>query len=335
MERKVVTVGEDAPWDEELRSWLKKHLAEHPHLNTTILSRSQYIGMSRQALDSYLKGKYFLPKSAGGKGIDRKTSKVEDLIRAYRERIELPVRHASAGEFVKTDNWFKLQSACQTAVNNRVIVVVYGRPGIGKSRCLSEFALQRLITYPVCILCSRNIAAKYFVDEIAREIEAKKQTSIAATEGEIVRRLLLHPRPLFIDQSNFLPERCLGTLCYLWEKTKVPIVLVGTTDLYTAFIQSTVTEDARAQISSRVTMFYHLSGLSEEEARIILQRWLGEDATDEAVSLIYKGTGGVFRYIETGIHNILQLKALNTEALASGEMTMLDLIRIALSRLKK
>lgn len=335
MKRKVVTVGEGAPWDEELRSWLKKHIAEHPHLNTAILSRSQYIGVSKPALDSYLKGTYFLPKASGGKGIDTKSSKVEELIGAYRERIELPIRHAPADEFVKTDTWFRLQSACQTAVHNRVIVVVYGRPGVGKSRCLAEFALQRLITYPVLILCSRNIGAKYFADVIAQTIGAKRQTSVAATEGEIVRRLLLNPRPLFIDQANYLSERCLGTVCFIWERTKVPIVLVGTTDLYTSFIQSSVTEDARAQISSRVTMFYRLSGLLEEEARAILQRALGQDADEEAVSLIYKETGGLFRYIETSIFNILHLKALNLDAIARGEITMLDIITLALSRLKQ
>jgi hypothetical protein len=82
-------------------------------------------------------------------------------------------------------------------------------------------------------------------------------------------------------------------------------------------------------------MFYYLSGLSEAETGLILQRELREDATDEAISLIYKGTGGVFRYVETAIYNILRLKALNAEALARGDMNMIDLIRIALSRLNK
>jgi hypothetical protein len=124
--RKVRTVGDPAPWDEELRCWLGKHITENTHLNTEILSRSQYIGVSKPALDSYINGKYFRPKAEGGEGVDPRSSKVEDLVRAYRERIELPVRHASADEFVKTDTWFRLQSACQTAVDNRVIVVASG-----------------------------------------------------------------------------------------------------------------------------------------------------------------------------------------------------------------
>jgi hypothetical protein len=67
----------------------------------------------------------------------------------------------------------------------------------------------------------------------------------------------------------------------------VPIVLVGTKELYNLFMNSRMTEDARAQISSRVAMHYLLSELSLAEAKAILKRGLGEDATDEAIAQIY------------------------------------------------
>lgn len=331
--RGIKTVNTNAPWDEDLRFWLEQHLEKHKHLNTVILSRSQYIGVSRQALDSYLDCTYFLPKSAGGQGANIKSSKIEDSIRAYRQRVELPVKHGYAGDFVKTSNWFKLQNACQTAVINRVIVVVYGKPGIGKSRCLAEFAIQRLTTYPVSVLCSRNITPTYFVKEIAQEIGAKKQNSIAATEGEIVRKLLSYPRPIFIDQANYLSEKSLGSVCYIWEKTKVPVVLVGTSDLYNSFIQSSATEDVRAQISSRVMMYYPLSGLTKEEATAILRRALGEHATAPVVAQIYNATAGGFRHIEMIIFRIQELMALNEQALTDGRITMTKIVENAASRL--
>ena len=52
--------------DEELRRWLERYIAKHPHHSTAVLSRSQFIGFSKRALDAYLEGKYFLPNEDGG-----------------------------------------------------------------------------------------------------------------------------------------------------------------------------------------------------------------------------------------------------------------------------
>ena len=49
-------------------------------------ARSQFIGVSRSALDAYVKGRYFLPTKQGGEGIKPATSNIEHAIRAYRER---------------------------------------------------------------------------------------------------------------------------------------------------------------------------------------------------------------------------------------------------------
>jgi hypothetical protein len=108
---------------------------------------------------------------------------------------------------------------------------------------------------------------------------------------------------------------------------------VGTTDLYNAFIQSSATEDVRAQISSRVTMYYPLSELQKEEAKALLQRELSEDATDQVIAQIYNATAGIFRHIEMIIPRIQELKALNREGLANGELTMSNIVKIAGSRL--
>jgi hypothetical protein len=80
-------------WDEGLRKWLKGYVESHPHQPTAVLSRAQYIGVSRKALDSYIAGTYFLPKDYGGEGVDPKASKIEHAIRAFRERVDGSPRH--------------------------------------------------------------------------------------------------------------------------------------------------------------------------------------------------------------------------------------------------
>jgi DNA transposition AAA+ family ATPase len=331
--KKIRATADPQQWDEDLRWWLEAYIAENPHHTTAILSRSQYIGVSRSALDAYLACTYFLPVESGGKGVNREGSNIENAIRSYRERVAGSIRHGYANTFVETRTWFQLQRACHVAVDESVIVVVYGKPGVGKTRCLMEFSIKKMTTAPVTILCSRNITPKYFVEKLARDLDLKTEQRIAKLEDLIADKLNRYPRPVFVDQANYLGEKSLGTICYIWERSRVPIVLVGTKDLYDLFMSSSRTEDVRAQISSRVAMHYLLSELSLHEVKAITKRALGELATDAVVAQIFNVTGGIHRHVDMIVPRILDLKSLNAEKLTAGGLTMSDIVAAAGSRL--
>jgi len=323
----------EVEWDEALRLWLEDYIAKHPHHTTAVLSRSQYIGVSRQALDLYLAGTYFLPKEAGGKGIKTSSSKLEPAIRAYRERVEGTVRHGYQNTFVATKTWHQLRRACAVAIEENAIVVVYGKPGVGKSRCLIEYAVQQMTTAPVALLCSRNITTHYFAQKLAAGLGLDPAMSIARLEDAIAERLKRTPRPIFVDQANYLTERTLGSLCYIWELARVPVVLVGTKDLYDLFTTSRLTEDVRAQLSSRIAVHILLSELTLAEAKAIIERALGREATTEVVAQIYTITGGIHRHVDQILPRILQLKEANHDKLTSGEITMSHIIATAGARI--
>lgn len=320
-------------WNEELRGWLESYVKKYPHHTTDILSRSQYIGVSRRALDAYIAGTYFLAKKNGGEGQDPQTSTIENSIRVYRERVEGTIRHGYANTFKRTRVWEQVGQACDVAINENVIVVIYGRPGIGKSRCLTEYALQKMRTAPFMVLCSRNITPRYFVQRLAKELRIEKQWTIPDLEEAVADRLARYPRPLFIDQANFLHERSLGTVCHLWELARVPVVLAGTKALYELFMKSRLTEEVRDQLSSRVALHYLLSELTLGEAKAIIQQAMGEEATDEAVAQIYSLTGGVHRHVDMIIPRIFHLRELNSQALSEGKVKMSQLIALAGARL--
>lgn len=69
-------------WDEELCQWLEDYLLAHPQHSPAVLSRSQFIGVSRSALDAYVRGRYFLPIEQGGEGVNPATSNIEHAIGA-------------------------------------------------------------------------------------------------------------------------------------------------------------------------------------------------------------------------------------------------------------
>lgn len=331
MSGKLAVVGPKPPYDEELRLWLENHIKQHPHLTPLVLARKDYVGMSRTAIDDYLKGIYFLPVKDGGKGV--KDSKLETLIRAYRDRVEGTARHGFTNTFVNTRAWQQFQHACATAINENVIVVVYSKPGVGKSRCLNEFTVQKITTAAVYVLCSINVTVRYFAQKLARSIGLDDRPPTANLEDAIAEKLRRYPRPLFIDQANFLNERSLGTICHIWEIARVPIVLIGTTALYELFTTARTTEDIRAQLSSRVAMHYPLVELSVPEAKGIIQRALGEAATDHVCALIINATGGIHRHVDMILPRILELMDKYREKLTRGEVTMEIIINHAASRL--
>jgi hypothetical protein len=88
--------------DETLRKWLADYIAAHPEHTTAVLARADYIGMSRRALDSYLSGRYFLPREKGGEGGDPASSRLEPAIRAFRSRVQSLDQHGNLGTFVET-----------------------------------------------------------------------------------------------------------------------------------------------------------------------------------------------------------------------------------------
>jgi DNA transposition AAA+ family ATPase len=327
------TPQSESVWDEELRQWLSDYIAAHSHHPTAVLSRSHYIGIARIALDAYLAGTYFLPKEQGGQGANPVESNLEEAIRAFRDRIEGTARHKYANNFTETRTYAQLEHACETAINENVITVCYGRPGIGKSRCLMEFAARKMVTPPISILCSRNITAAYFASVIAERIGIAGDGPLARLDDRLGNRLRRSPRPLFVDQANYLPEQALGTICHSWEIARIPIVLVGTKSLHDLFFKSKLTQDVRAQISSRIALHYPLAELTPKEAKAIIQRGLGTDATDEVVAQIYNVTEGVYRHVEMILPRIIELKSKNHLELEEGTVKMQAIINIAGSRL--
>ena len=332
-DKRLQIVGEKNYGDEKLRLRLQRFMDENPHLTSAVLERGDHIGKSRTTIDDYVKGVLFLPASAGGKGVDPKRSKTEAAIRDYLDRVEGSVRNDYVSTFAETVSWKRLLSAWETAVREKIIVVVYGKPGVGKSRCLLQLAVKKMTTMPITILCSPNITVGYFVQKLAAEVGVSTNHIIPKLEDLIAEKLRKNPRPIIVDQANYLNEKSLGTICYLWEKAGIPIVLVGTTELFNLFHTSSLTEDVRAQLSSRVAMHYPLPELSLPETKAILRKALGNDVSDEVLAQIHNDTGGIFRGVDFILPRINELKKRNAEKLKAGEISMTDIVATAGKRL--
>jgi len=142
-----------------------------------------------------------------------------------------------------------------------------------------------------------------------------------------------NPRPLFVDQANYLNEKALGTICHIWEKAHIPIVLVGTKDLYELFTTSRLTQDVRAQLSSRVAMHYPLMELSVEEVKAIVSRAFGPQATDDVIAKFFNITHGNHRHLDMMIPRVAATAKANQEGINTGQTTLVDIIQNAATRI--
>lgn len=332
-----VVGGTDNVGDEELRQWLENYIEAHPHHPTKVLQRADHIGASRTALDAFLKGTYFLPKPAG-MGVDPTNSQTERLIRAYRDKTEGAYWGGIKNSFIETRLWQQFQYLCNTTIKEKAITIGYGKPGVGKSRALRQYRTEKQTTMPIEILCSANITPKYFAEKIGTELNLNTRLSLPKLEDAIADKLQKTERLIFVDQANYLNERGLGTICYIWERVHIPIVLLGTKDLFDLFSTSSLTEDVRTQLSSRIAWHCEFLGLHLDEVKSILVEMLGEFATTAVVKQIFTLTGGKLdangqtnvgsnhRQLEMLIPRVLAITEKRKDELHRNEITMENLI---------
>jgi DNA transposition AAA+ family ATPase len=327
---KLRVVGESEYYDESLRLWFEMHLAENSHLTTNGLARLMGPGVSRSILDAYLKKIYFKSEENPAGVV---TSKLEDKIRKYKEGVTGSPRGQNQIGFTETTAWLQFQYACYVATKEDVITVVYGDPGIGKTTCLREYSYRKQTAAPIKILCSPNITSKHFASKLAKELKIDKRMSLAELEDAIAEKLAKYPRAIMIDQVNYLDEKALGTICYIWEVARIPIVLIGTQDLYDLFTRTRLTQDVRSQLSSRVAMHFPLENLSPAEQKTIIEKVVGSNTDSAFVQQIMKLTRGNFRHLSFIFPRIEEIKKLYAEQIANGSKTEEDVIETAGQRL--
>jgi hypothetical protein len=108
---------------------------------------------------------------------------------------------------------------------------------------------------------------------------------------------------------------------------------VGSFGKLTGWVKGRGDPGVCGQLSSRIALHHLLPELTQTETRAILQRALGEDATEDVIALIHSVTGGVFRSVDMMIPRLPELKRRNEKKLADGNVKMQDLVKTAASRL--
>ena len=134
--------------------------------------------------------------------------------------------------FVKTQNVKNFISLIQSLQNKPEGVsrmgLVYGEPGLGKSRTALWLAAQNDAIY---IRSTNLMTGRWFLEELVEELGEIPRYWTSDLFKQTVNKLLEKPQMIIIDEIDYLAgdQKAIETIRDIHDKTNVPIIFVGMT----------------------------------------------------------------------------------------------------------
>lgn len=169
------------------------------------------------------------------------------------------------------------------------MVLIHGATGVGKSTALAYFMNQFNAVYA-------EASPAWSIGSMLRAIVTaaghQPRGRAADMELQIVGEMMGEGRPLFIDEMNylFLPGqktslRMLETLHSIHDKSRMPVVMVGMSDICGEI-------KLREQFARRIDQWVPFSDLDLEDTRTVADHLSEVQIEDDLLDLLYAATQG-------------------------------------------
>jgi len=132
--------------------------------------------------------------------------------------------------FVRTQNVKNFISLMNSLQNKPEgvprMALVYGEPGLGKSRTALWWAVKNDAIY---LRSSNMMSGRWFLEELVEELGEVPYFRTSDLFRQCVKQLQENPRIIIVDEVDYLVKDSMAieTLRDIHDKTDVPIVLVG------------------------------------------------------------------------------------------------------------
>jgi Cdc6-like AAA superfamily ATPase len=196
-----------------------------------------------------------------------------------------------------TKNVKRFQAGVDTLVRRHETIpgmmLVFGEPGTGKTRTVLWWKIQngaeeRQIPY---VRANRLSSARSILDEIASELGEIPSHKTADVMAQIKKRLIESPRPIIIDEVDYLcRDGAVEILRDIHDMTKAPVIMIGMANADKKLLRFPHFYD---RISSIVQFQLLDKADVAEMARQVCEAPLDESA----ISLIHDRSGGKLRRI--------------------------------------
>lgn len=199
-----------------------------------------------------------------------------------RKTNEMP----QAPDFVETRTVKQIWSALQYAQLAQCISVIYGSPGVGKSKALQQFVRERPNVWLITVSPSRSSLSECLY-ELALELGVGDAPRRAGQLGRVIRRKLRGTSGLLIiDEADHLDYPVLEELRILQEETGIGLALVGNNQVYSKLTGGNSRNVDFARLFSRIAKKVAILKTKKDDVKAISAAWgLGDRERDLVTQL--------------------------------------------------
>ncbi|WP_333986822.1 AAA family ATPase [Providencia huaxiensis] len=228
-----------------------------------------YTAISREAGLSSTAVSHFMNEKYKGDNDDVNTKLNLWLENRTRRATEMP----QAPDFIETKTSRQIDSALQYAQLAQCITVIYGVPGVGKTKSLQHFVQKRPNVWLITISPSRASLSECLY-ELALELGIGDAPRRAGQLGRAVRRKLRGTNGLLIiDEADHLGYPVLEELRILQEDTGIGLTLVGNHQVYSKLTGGNSRDMDFARLFSRIAKKVSILKPKTEDVKAIAAAW--------------------------------------------------------------
>ena len=208
--------------------------------------------------------------------------------------------------FVKTHNVKKFIDLMNNLIDKSSEVpkmgLVYGDPGLGKSRVAIRWANRN---YAIYVRAQNNMTSHGILEKIVEELgeaPSKKSTDLMK---QCIAHLRLNPQVVIVDEVDYLVSHSkeIETLRDLHDLTGNPVVLIG-------MQESKAKLGKFRHLFDRISEIVEFKPFSKEDMDIIVEELCEIKITDEAKEIFFEKTNR-FRQVIKGLSMLEKLAKTN------------------------
>lgn len=283
---------------------LAQEIREHMDAEKmSIQAIADKIGVSRPAISQYLDGKY---QGDNQKLAEKLAAFLEDTTGVpHVARIRGQLVGVQSRGFFGTMDAGKIALMCKRAQEDRLLSIVCGKAGFGKTYALKLYSKRDKVIY---ICCGTSMGCRDLVNQIGAEIVNYSLTGSVWERIKVITKFF-HDNPgylLIVDEADKLINKNtlkkLEILRDIYDRASTGMVLAGESEL--AGMISSYDE----RMANRVDEWGLMRGISEKEFQAYMSQYTATaDALEELKKRAFGGERSSFRLFDRTLKNCFRI----------------------------
>lgn len=187
---------------------------------------------------------------------------------------------------VVTDNVTRFRMALTQALNRAPgtegMVILWGRPGEGKTTVIADSANR---FHAVYLRATSAWTMTTMLQTLSRELGLQATSKRQAMMDAIVETLSVERRPIIVDEADYLLRGrgdMIDALRDIYDLTQVPVVFVGMEEF-----KKRLRSLGGGRFMRRLTQWVEFAGLTKHDTRLVIQQLCEVEVTDDLIDHVH------------------------------------------------